>query len=91
MKNKTTAIVLAFFLGGIGIHKFYLNKNTQGVFMLLFCWTLIPAIIAFINFIQLLTMSDAEFQGKYSDQKPENHKEKIEELEKRLRDIESEK
>jgi len=26
MKNKTTAILLAFFLGGIGIHKFYLSR-----------------------------------------------------------------
>ncbi len=49
--NKIVYIVLAFFLGGIGVHKFYAGKIAQGVLYLLFCWTGIPAIIAFIEFI----------------------------------------
>lgn len=28
MKNKTTAGLLALFLGGIGVHKFYLGKSS---------------------------------------------------------------
>lgn len=48
-KNPTTAVLLALFLGGIGIHKFYLNKVGLGIVYLLFCWTYIPAIIAFIE------------------------------------------
>lgn len=48
-KNPTTAVVFALFLGGIGIHKFYLNKVGAGIAYLLFCWTYIPALIAFIE------------------------------------------
>mgnify|MGYP000846046642 CR=1 FL=1 len=48
-KNPTTAVLLALFLGGIGAHKFYLNNAGMGIVYLLFCWTYIPAIIAFIE------------------------------------------
>lgn len=43
--------MLAFFFGGIGVHKFYAGKIGTGVLYLLFSWTLIPALIAFIEFI----------------------------------------
>ena len=56
MRNKTTAAVLAFFLGGVGGHKFYLGQNGMGVLYVLFCWTFIPAFIAWIEFILLLVM-----------------------------------
>lgn len=36
MKNKTTAALLALFLGGIGIHRFYLGKWISSIFYLLF-------------------------------------------------------
>lgn len=49
--SKLAYCLLAFFLGGIGIHKFYAGKTGAGVVYLLFCWTGIPAIIAFIEFI----------------------------------------
>lgn len=65
MKNKTTAALLAVFLGGLGIHRFYLG-NWIGIVYLLFCWTLIPSVIAFIEFIVFLTMSDAAFNAKYN-------------------------
>ena len=65
MKDKLVAGLLALFLGGWGIHMFYLNKTTAGVLMLLFCWTGIPAIIAFIQGILILVSSDEEFQRKY--------------------------
>jgi len=64
-KSKTTAGILAMFLGGIGIHKFYLGKDWQGLLYLLFCWTYIPAIIGFIEGIVYLTMSDNEFEVRY--------------------------
>ena len=49
--NKLTYCLLAFFLGGIGIHKFYGGKTGTGILFLLFCWTGIPAIIALIDLI----------------------------------------
>ena len=58
--NKVVYCILAFFLGGIGIHKFYAGKTGSGITMLLFSWTFIPAFIAFIDFIVGLTKkSDA--------------------------------
>lgn len=69
MKNKTTAAILAFFLGGFGIHRFYLNQGGLGITYLLFCWTFIPAIIAFVDFIIFLTIDDAKFNAKYNQGK----------------------
>ena len=64
-KSRIAAAILAFFLGGLGIHKFYLGQVGLGIVYLLFCWTLIPSIIAFIEFILFLTMSDESFNEKY--------------------------
>lgn len=64
-KSKIAAALLAFFLGGFGIHKFYLGQVGLGIVYLIFCWTFIPAIIAFIEFIILLTMNDETFNKKY--------------------------
>jgi hypothetical protein len=64
-KNKLVAALLAIFLGGFGIHKFYLGKIGQGVLYLLFCWTFIPALIGFIEGIIYLATSDQDFERKY--------------------------
>ena len=64
-KSRVAAALLAFFLGGFGVHKFYLGRVAAGVLYLLFFWTFIPAIIAFIEFIIYLTMSDEAFAAKY--------------------------
>jgi TM2 domain-containing membrane protein YozV len=64
-KSKVAAALLAFFLGGLGIHKFYLGRMAAGVLYLLFFWTFIPAIIAFFEFIILLTMSDEQFDRRF--------------------------
>src|SRR4028118_1981663 len=66
VKDKTVAVVLAFFVGGFGIHKFYLGNNLAGVLYLLFSWTLIPSVIAFFDFIGLLLMSEQVFQVQYN-------------------------
>lgn len=66
MKNKTTAGLLALFLGGLGVHQFYLGNGGKGVLYLLFFWTLIPGFIGFIDGIILLTMSDEVFNLKYN-------------------------
>lgn len=64
-RNKWVAILLAFFLGVFGIHKFYLGRTGLGVLYLLFCWTGIPAIVGIVEAVIYLTMTDAEFDAKY--------------------------
>ena len=49
--SKVAYCLLAFFLGCFGIHKFYAGKTAAGICYLLFCWTLIPSILALIDFI----------------------------------------
>lgn len=66
MKNKTTAALLAIFLGGVGVHKFYLGRAGSGVAYLLFCWTLIPLILGLIQGINLLSMSEEQFNRQYN-------------------------
>jgi TM2 domain-containing membrane protein YozV len=66
MKSKTTAAILALFLGGFGIHRFYLNQTGLGFLYLLFFWTLIPGVIALIDFIVFLSMSEESFNAKYN-------------------------
>ena len=64
-KSRIAAAFFAFFLGAIGGHKFYLGQVGLGILYLLFFWTFIPALVAFIEFILLLTMSDEKFNQKY--------------------------
>ena len=66
MKNRTTAIILALFLGGLGIHRFYLNAPVRGFLYLIFCFTFIPAILGFCTGIRLMFMSDREFNAAYN-------------------------
>lgn len=66
MKSKTTATVLCLFLGGFGIHRFYLGQTGLGLLYLIFFWTFIPAFIALIDFTMLLLMSEETFNLKYN-------------------------
>ena len=66
MKDKTTTTLLAFFLGGIGAHHYYLGKTGRGILYTVFAITFIPSLVAFIEFIMLATMSTNEFHLKYN-------------------------
>lgn len=58
-KSKLVAVLLAFFLGSIGIHDFYLGYNKNGIIkIVLTCCTGIGGSIwALVDFIRLLTGS----------------------------------
>jgi len=66
MKNKTTAAILAFFLGYFGAHRFYLGQIGLGFVYLVLCWTPIIWIVTIIDFIAFLTMSEDSFNMKYN-------------------------
>jgi len=68
-KSRGVATLLSLLLGGIGAHKFYVDKPGVGVLYLLFCWTFIPAIFGLIEAIQYGSMSNEVFQQKYRDKK----------------------
>jgi TM2 domain-containing membrane protein YozV len=65
-KNRVLAIVLALFLGGLGIHRFYVGRAGSGVIYLLFCWTGIPAIVAVLEALCWLFTSNQSFQKRYN-------------------------
>ena len=50
-KSMATAVLLWFFLGSIGAHRFYLGHTSTAVCMLLClltCWLIVPAIVLVI-------------------------------------------
>ncbi|MDU5585048.1 MAG: TM2 domain-containing protein [Pseudomonas aeruginosa] len=63
--NKLAYVLLAFFLGGIGGHKFYSGKIGTGIVYLIFSWTFIPSMIAFVEFIIALTKPSDEYGEIY--------------------------
>lgn len=66
MKNKKLATFLALFLGGFGVHRFYLGQRKYGWLYLGFCWTLVPVLLGLIDAICFACMSRAAFNLKYS-------------------------
>lgn len=65
-RNKTVAVLLALLVGTFGIHKFYLGQIGAGVVYLLFFWTGIPSLVAFIEGLVYLTKSDQAFDFEYN-------------------------
>jgi TM2 domain-containing membrane protein YozV len=72
-KQKMTAALLAFFLGGFGVHHFYLGSSTSGIITLALVVVTCGAagLLPFIEFIMLITMSDEDFDAKYNHREPE--------------------
>lgn len=78
-KSKVAAGLLAIFLGGLGIHKFYLGYTMQGIILLLvtilgallLIGPLITGVISLIEGIIYLTKSDEDFYNIYVANKKE--------------------
>lgn len=60
LKSRWTAAILAFFLGGFGVHKFYVGRSGLGLLYFLFCWTLIPAFVGLLEALSYLSFRDDE-------------------------------
>lgn len=63
-KTKLAAALLALFLGGIGIHKFYMGSWGWGLVYLATFWTWIPALLALAEAIRYFTLTEKDFQAK---------------------------
>jgi TM2 domain-containing membrane protein YozV len=48
-KDEVIGVLLAIFLGGLGIHHFYLRRDGLGILYLVFSWTGIPMIIGWVE------------------------------------------
>lgn len=66
LKDKNLAAILAFLLGGLGIHRFYLGQPLLGILYLIFCWTFIPLCLSIIDFFTFIFMSQNRFNSKYN-------------------------
>lgn len=66
LKSKAVAALLAFFLGFVGFHRFYLGNNPLGFVYLLFFWTGIPWIVSWFEALYFITMKDASFDRIYN-------------------------
>ena len=54
-KDKIVAALLAFFLGGWGIHNFYMGETKRGIMKIVFYFVCgISGILALIDFIKIL-------------------------------------
>lgn len=68
-KSKTLATVLScpfLIIGALGFHKFYLKEYGYGVLYIVLSFILISPILSLVNFIQLLTLSEYDFNEKYN-------------------------
>jgi len=63
--KREVAIRLALLFGGIGMHKFYQGDTFVGLLYLIFCWTFIPALLAFADFLILLRMTDQDYVRRF--------------------------
>lgn len=70
MKSKTTAGLLAIFLGSFGAHRFYLGNWKLGIVYALFFWTLIPGIVGVFEGIWYLAMSEEKFYRRFQVDAP---------------------
>ncbi|MGL4687862.1 MAG: TM2 domain-containing protein [Fusobacteriaceae bacterium] len=55
--NKVVYILVAIFLGSLGVHRFLIGKTMSAIFMFLFCWTGIPTIVSIVDIIIAAGMS----------------------------------
>lgn len=69
-RNKYIAALIAFILGPLGIHRFYLGRKGSGLAMLLLSCTLVGLIVtypwSFVDMIRYLIMGDDEFEVRYA-------------------------
>lgn len=67
MKKFWNFIVIAILGGVLGLQEFYMGRYVLGTLGVLFCWTCIPALVAFIEAIVWLFKGEEEFNNKFGE------------------------
>jgi len=71
-KSKAAVTLWGIFLGGFGAHKFYMGSWGWGIVYLLLCWAYIPFLVALVEWIRYVLMTDEEFARKVADFQSKN-------------------
>lgn len=69
MTKKLSAVLLALFVGGLGLHRLYLNQVGLFILYLLLAITGISAFIALIDAVIWIFMDNDMFNEKYFPEK----------------------
>ncbi len=83
-KSRITAALLAFFLGSLGVHKFYLGRTGPGFFYIFLTFVIFSgikfpftALLGLMDAIKLLSMSDKTFDEQYNqDAQPKSRRDR---------------
>ncbi len=65
-KSQVVAAVLCFFLGGLGIHDFYLGYVGKGILQIFLSLIIIGFILVIIDFVRILTGNLKPKGGEYA-------------------------
>ena len=69
-RNKYVAALIAFLLGPLGVHRFYLGRVGTGILMLVLSCTVVGLLLsvpwALVDMVRYLVMSDREFAARYA-------------------------
>jgi TM2 domain-containing membrane protein YozV len=66
-KDRVVGLLPTFVLGAFGAHRFYLGDTGKGILYILFVWTLIPAIIAFVELFLIMGRVDRCNEAKIAE------------------------
>lgn len=68
-RNRVIAALIAFFIGTLGLHRFYLGRTGTGILMLVLSCTILGLFLtvpwALIDCVRYLAISDEEFDRRY--------------------------
>ncbi|TGE23164.1 TM2 domain-containing protein [Hymenobacter metallicola] len=65
-KSQVVAALLCFFLGGLGVHDFYLGYIGKGILQIVLSLLIVGFILVIIDFVRILTGSLKPKNGEYA-------------------------
>ena len=65
-RERIPAALLAFLLGSLGAHKFYLGRPAAGIIYFLFGWTGIPFLISMFEGLSYLLTPESTFDARHN-------------------------